>query len=173
MMALLLRTVDKRWAMTNTVLFSISLSIPDWTNVFGFFNETSPEIIWTVPSENVQNETDGTFWSYMAHYNYKNYLGGLEGSGSNNGCGLCPSRDPQGRLYSETMGWKLGGAFEKFEDSDIRKQNYVYDGKGGMVEKFSGKLLVQQEPDASSFPNGGIRNTFEARGYSEVWSCSC
>ena len=41
-----------------------------------------------------------------------------------------------------------------------------HDGKGGMVEKFSGKLLVQQEPDASSFPNGGIRNTFEARGYS-------
>ena len=41
-----------------------------------------------------------------------------------------------------------------------------HDGKGGMVEKFSGKLLVQQEPDASSFPSGGIRNTFEARGYS-------
>ena len=35
-----------------------------------------------------------------------------------------------------------------------------------MIETFSGKLLVQQEPDASSFPNGGIRNTFEARGYS-------
>ena len=46
-----------------------------------------------------------------------------------------------------------------------------YDGKGGMVEEFSGKLLVQQEPDASSFPNGGIRNTFEARGYS-AWDPS-
>lgn len=41
-----------------------------------------------------------------------------------------------------------------------------HDGKGGMVEDFEGKLLVQQEPDASSFPSGGIRNTFEARGYS-------
>ncbi len=41
-----------------------------------------------------------------------------------------------------------------------------HDGKGGMIEEFSGKLLVQQEPDASSFPSGGIRNTFEARGYS-------
>jgi len=41
-----------------------------------------------------------------------------------------------------------------------------HDGKGGMIEKFTGKLLVQQEPDASSFPSGGIRNTFEARGYS-------
>ena len=41
-----------------------------------------------------------------------------------------------------------------------------HDGKGGMIEQFSGKLLVQQEPDASSFPSGGIRATFEARGYS-------
>ena len=46
-----------------------------------------------------------------------------------------------------------------------------HDGKGGMMEEFSGKLLVQQEPDASSFPNGGIRNTFEARGYS-AWDPS-
>lgn len=36
---------------------------------------------------------------------------------------------------------------------------------GGSIEKFGGGQLVQQEPDASSFPNGGIRNTFEARGY--------
>ena len=46
-----------------------------------------------------------------------------------------------------------------------------HDGKGGVVEEFSGKLLIQQEPDASSFPNGGIRNTFEARGYS-AWDIS-
>ncbi len=46
-----------------------------------------------------------------------------------------------------------------------------FDGKGGVVEEFAGKLLVQQEPDASSFPNGGIRNTFEARGYS-AWDIS-
>ena len=41
-----------------------------------------------------------------------------------------------------------------------------HDGHGGMIEEFTGKQLVQQEPDASSFPNGGIRSTFEARGYS-------
>jgi len=46
-----------------------------------------------------------------------------------------------------------------------------HDGKGGVLEEFSGKLLVQQETDASSFPNGGIRNTFEARGYS-AWDIS-
>lgn len=45
------------------------------------------------------------------------------------------------------------------------------DGKGGLIEQFSGKLLIQQEPDASSFPSGGIRNTFEARGYS-AWDPS-
>ena len=42
---------------------------------------------------------------------------------------------------------------------------------GGVMEEFSGKLLIQQEPDASSFPSGGLRNTFEARGYS-AWDPS-
>ena len=46
-----------------------------------------------------------------------------------------------------------------------------HDGNGGMIEEFSGKLLAQQEPDASSFPSGGLRNTFEARGYS-AWDPS-
>ena len=45
------------------------------------------------------------------------------------------------------------------------------DSRGSVMERFNGKLLVQQEPDASSFPNGGIRNTFEARGYS-AWDIS-
>ena len=40
-----------------------------------------------------------------------------------------------------------------------------YDGKGGVIETFDGKALAQQEPDASSFPSGGLRATFEARGY--------
>ena len=40
-----------------------------------------------------------------------------------------------------------------------------YDGKGGVIETFDGKSLAQQEPDASSFPSGGLRATFEARGY--------
>lgn len=44
-------------------------------------------------------------------------------------------------------------------------------GPGKAIERFEGELLVQQEPDASSFPNGGIRNTFEARGYT-AWDPS-
>ena len=50
--------------------------------------------------------------------------------------------------------------------AEIHDAFIEHDGKGGMIEEFSGKLLVQQEPDASSFPSGGIRATFEARGYS-------
>lgn len=46
-----------------------------------------------------------------------------------------------------------------------------HDNNGGVIEEFSGKLLAQQEPDASSFPSGGLRNTFEARGYS-AWDPS-
>jgi len=46
-----------------------------------------------------------------------------------------------------------------------------YSELGGVVENFSGKLLAQQEPDASSFPSGGLRNTFEARGYT-AWDVS-
>ena len=48
---------------------------------------------------------------------------------------------------------------------------FDFDEKGMPMEKFSGSVLYQQEPDASSFPNGGIRNTFEARGYS-AWDPS-
>ena len=44
-------------------------------------------------------------------------------------------------------------------------------GKGESIEEFTGKLLCQQEPDASSFPSGGLRNTFEARGYT-AWDPS-
>lgn len=63
--------------------------------------------------------------------------------------------------------------FHPLTDGTAEKHDafIVHDGKGGVVEEFSGKLLVQQEPDASSFPNGGIRNTFEARGYS-AWDIS-
>jgi glutamine synthetase len=58
--------------------------------------------------------------------------------------------------------------FQPLTDGTAEKHDAFveHDNKGGMIENFSGKELVQQEPDASSFPNGGIRSTFEARGYS-------
>lgn len=63
--------------------------------------------------------------------------------------------------------------FQPLTDGTAEKHDAFveHDGKEGIIEDFSGKLLVQQEPDASSFPNGGIRNTFEARGYS-AWDPS-
>ena len=73
--------------------------------------------------------------------------------------------DNGARHYTHWFHPLTGGTAEK-HDSFIE-----HDGKGGVVEEFTGKLLVQQEPDASSFPNGGIRNPFEARGYS-AWDIS-
>ena len=63
--------------------------------------------------------------------------------------------------------------FQPLTDGTAEKHDAFveHDGNGGMIEEFSGKLLAQQEPDASSFPNGGLRNTFEARGYS-AWDPS-
>ena len=63
--------------------------------------------------------------------------------------------------------------FQPLTDSTAEKHDAFIDFSemGGVVEAFSGKLLAQQEPDASSFPNGGIRQTFEARGYT-AWDVS-
>ena len=59
--------------------------------------------------------------------------------------------------------------FQPLTDGTAEKHDSFIDYTGGpnsdVIERFSGQLLAQQEPDASSFPNGGIRNTFEARGY--------
>ena len=70
--------------------------------------------------------------------------------------------------------WALGHGvthvthwFQPLTDGTAEKHETLidYDGRGGIIERFDGSSLVQQEPDASSFPNGGIRATFEARGY--------
>lgn len=63
--------------------------------------------------------------------------------------------------------------FQPLNDSTAEKHDAFFEPMqgGGSFETFKGELLVQQEPDASSFPNGGLRNTFEARGYS-AWDPS-
>ena len=95
------------------------------------------------------------------------------------------NKEPLPRQYADSvaegmMRWALdNGArhythwFQPLTETTAEKHDAFveHDGKGGVIEKFTGKLLVQQEPDASSFPNGGIRNTFEARGYS-AWDIS-
>ena len=63
--------------------------------------------------------------------------------------------------------------FQPLNDSTAEKHDAFFEPMfgGGSFEAFKGELLVQQEPDASSFPTGGLRNTFEARGYS-AWDPS-
>ncbi|MCD8206632.1 MAG: glutamine synthetase III [Bacteroidales bacterium] len=62
--------------------------------------------------------------------------------------------------------------FQPLTDSTAEKhESFISFKDGRAVEEFSGKNLVQQEPDASSFPSGGLRNTFEARGYT-AWDPS-
>lgn len=63
--------------------------------------------------------------------------------------------------------------FQPLTDGTAEKHDGFIDfsDDGDVIERFSGKLLIQQEPDASSFPSGGIRNTFEARGYT-AWDVS-
>jgi len=63
--------------------------------------------------------------------------------------------------------------FQPLNGATAEKHDAFFEpnGDGGVIENFDGELLVQQEPDASSFPNGGIRNTFEARGYT-AWDPS-
>lgn len=99
----------------------------DYRTTFGFNNEYSHEIIWTVPSQNAKLESNGTHWDRMVPYNYRDYLGGLENSSSNNGNGLTPGLDPTGKPYTQ---YKLGSPYRKFNDKDVRKKNYVYYGNG-------------------------------------------
>ncbi|MEL6469832.1 MAG: glutamine synthetase III [Cyanobacteria bacterium J06623_4] len=66
----------------------------------------------------------------------------------------------KGAMYFSHVFYPLTGLTAEKHDAFISPQ-----GDGGVISEFSGKLLIQGEPDGSSFPNGGIRDTFEARGY--------
>ena len=90
------------------------------------------------------------------------------------------SREVADRVATGMKSWASGRGvthythwFHPLTDSTAEKHDAFIERNdfGGLVESFSGELLVQQEPDASSFPSGGIRNTFEARGYT-AWDVS-
>jgi len=66
----------------------------------------------------------------------------------------------KGATHYAHIFYPLTGATAEKHDSFVNP-----DGEGGAISEFSGKALIQGEPDASSFPSGGIRSTFEARGY--------
>ncbi len=90
------------------------------------------------------------------------------------------SRTEADQVATGLKAWAMGrGAthythwFHPLTDGTAEKHDGFIDisDNGHVVEKFSGEVLVQSEPDASSFPSGGLRNTFEARGYT-AWDVS-
>jgi len=95
------------------------------------------------------------------------------------GQGELINADDANQIASAMKTWAMGkGAthythwFQPLTGSTAEKHDSFFEPSGdGAIEKFAGSALVQQEPDASSFPNGGIRNTFEARGYT-AWDPS-
>jgi len=106
----------------------------DWTTTFGFANNRSKEILWSIPSERAQLETDAYYlWGLSMPTAMYNYLGGIESSSAQNKLCLCPSLDGYGVAY-ET---KLGRPFAKFNNKDLRKKPYVYLGNG----KYEGMFI--------------------------------
>ncbi|UIR56953.1 glutamine synthetase III [Sphingobacterium sp. SRCM116780] len=94
--------------------------------------------------------------------------------------GTAISRDLAEHISQAMKSWALSNGashythwFQPLTGSTAEKHDAFFepDDNGEAIEKFTADALVQQEPDASSFPNGGIRNTFEARGYT-AWDPS-
>ena len=121
--------------------------------------------------ENVFNKKK--MQEYLSKEAYENVIDAMEGDGKIN-------RKFSNQIASGMKSWALDRKathythwFHPLNGATAEKHDAFFEPTkdGGAIENFSGDLLVQQEPDASSFPNGGIRNTFEARGYT-AWDPS-
>lgn len=123
-----------------------------WYGPHCFDNNTSPEVIWTVPSENSKVEWNWYF-KYFYHYSAYEYFG-IETAGYN-GFMLTPSLDPQGRYYTQ---WKLGSPYRKFNDKDLRKKPYRYLGS----RKYEGMFLVGDQTN----PNNPSQQCLGQKEYS-------
>lgn len=123
-----------------------------WYGPHCFDNNTSPEVIWTVPSENSKVEWNWYF-NYFYHYSSYEYFG-IETAGYN-GFMLTPSLDPQGRYYTQ---WKLGNPYQKFNDKDLRKKPYRYLGS----RKYEGMFLVGDQTN----PNNPSQQCLGQKEYS-------
>jgi hypothetical protein len=119
---------------------------PDYRNVFGWNNEYSAEFLFGVPSTKSFREVHGGRLEYGSHYNTMVYLDNKEALSWNGYC-LTPSLDINGKNYRYETGklggpFKLGCPYDKFEENDVRKQNYVYYGGGKYEGMFlAGKLV--------------------------------
>lgn len=123
-----------------------------WYGPHCFDNNTSPEVIWTVHSENSKVEWNWYF-KYFYHYSSYEYFG-IETAGYN-GFMLTPSLDPQGRYYTQ---WKLGNPYQKFNDKDLRKKPYRYLGS----RKYEGMFLVGDQTN----PNNPSQQCLGQKEYS-------
>ena len=123
-----------------------------WYGPHCFDNNTSPEVIWTVPSENSKVEWNWYF-KYFYHYSSYEYFG-IETAGYN-GFMITQSLDPQGRYYTQ---WKLGNPYQKFNDKDLRKKPYRYLGS----RKYEGMFLVGDQTN----PNNPSQQCLGQKEYS-------
>lgn len=103
-----------------------------WNGPHHFDNNSSSGVVWSMPSEFNRLQHDA-FYADFYHYNTRVYFD--IDRGGNNGAHLQPSRKPDGTLYDE---FRLGKPYEKFEDTDLRKQPYQYNGGGD----YQGMFLV-------------------------------
>jgi hypothetical protein len=115
----------------NGVYGSYSLAA-DFRDIFGFDNESCPELIWAAPSQNTTRELQGSYAPYATHYNTWKYFDN-QSAMSWNGICLVPSQDINGKHYRNEAGnlggpFKLGSPYDKFDDTDVRKQNFLYYG---------------------------------------------
>ena len=119
----------------------------------------------TLFGENVFNEN--TMRQYLTKDAYKGVMSAIEH-------GTKIDRKIADQVSSSMKEWAMAKGvthythwFQPLTGGTAEKHDAFFETIGGgmAIEKFGGDQLVQQEPDASSFPNGGIRNTFEARGY--------
>lgn len=115
----------------------------------------------------------GVMREYLSDVAYKSVKSAIQ-------TGTTVTRDIADQVAASMKDWAIDkGAthythwFQPLTGSTAEKHDAFFKpiGPGEAIERFEGDLLVQQEPDASSFPNGGIRNTFEARGYT-AWDPS-
>jgi hypothetical protein len=119
---------------------------PDYRNVFGWNNEYSTEFIFGISSTKSFREIKGGRLEYGSHYNTMVYLDNKEALSWNGYC-LTPSLDMDGKNYRYETGklggpFKLGCPYDKFENNDVRKQNYVYYGGTKYEGMFlAGKLI--------------------------------
>lgn len=120
---------------------------PTWNGVHGFKNNSSPEIIWSMPSEFKMLEYNW-FYADFYHYNTREYFS--QDMGGNNGAHLTPSRKPDGTLYSSDF--KLGSPYETFTTGDFRKNPYHYLG----TENYEGMFIVgpHLSPDGKAILGG-------------------